>query len=874
MKTLLTFLTLICLTITWAGNPAFADDERFLLVQIPSGAEVSSFLEQADVHIDHAIRKAGYTEVWLSYSEFESIKKAGVPYIVIESDWHAYYDRLPEMSAREIRKTIEKTSEELNITHSIYGSMGGFLKFSEVVAKLDSMRLQYPGLVSAKFSIGNSVESRSVWTVRMTKNPDAPTGRPEMWYHSLIHAREPESMQHMIFYMYWLLENYGIDPVATYILENRELYFTPVLNPDGYVYNETTNPNGGGLWRKNRRNNGTSYGVDLNRNYGLYQYWNSSNGGSSTSPSSDTYRGTSPFSEPETIGAMNFVNSRNFNAIFGSHTYGNYLIKPWAWQDPVPTPDDYKFNVYLADMSANNGYTTGTPYQTVGYKTRGSSDDWYYNDSVHSSHNIIAITPETGTTGFWPSQSEIVPLAESMLFSNKYMALIAGPFVSPVSTVFSKKNYSSGEAGTFAVTFRNKGLLNASNVNVSFAPASYYLNIPVSNFGYQSLSSFQTDSSLFGFIVSPAVPVNSALPALLSIRQNSATVVTEKRYVTVGSGNLTLADSAENGFTKWTTNQGWATTTSQFHSPSRSFTDSPSGSYANNANNSMTLSASLNVTAAPVVYLSFWHRYATEAGYDFCYVEVSKDNGASWTTVKSYNGTATVWQNESIDVTDAAGGSSQLKIRFRLFSDGGVAADGWYVDDIRLTNYSLLENAVNTALTINFAPQAFVQANSQLNMNDTVRVALRSVVPPYGEIEWTHSVLDSVNRSAVAVFRNTPTGSYYITVNHRNSVEIWSRSGGEPFTFGGSMSYNFTDAASKAFGGNEVQVSGLFCAYSGDVNQDGSVDATDASIVDNDALASVGGYVPSDVNGDGFVDGTDALYVDNNAMNFVQKITP
>jgi hypothetical protein len=454
------------------------------------------------------------------------LKKSGVAFNILVNDWKEYYNNQPKMTASQMRNSINESSELFGVSHSIYGTMGGFLTYAEVNAKLDSMRLEYPGLISVKFSIGTTIEGRQIWTVRVTKNPDSPTGKPEAWYHSLIHAREPESMEQTIFYIYWLLENYGIDPLATYILNNRELYFTPVLNPDGYVYNQTTNPNGGGMWRKNRRNNGGGiFGVDLNRNYGTYQFWNSTNGGSSTSSSSDTYRGTSPFSELETQAAMNFINARNIQSVLGAHTYGNLLIKPWAWQDPIPTPDDYKFNEYMADMTKYNNYKTGTPFQTVNYKTRGSSDDWYYNDSAHASHNIISMTPETGTTGFWPSQAEIIPLAEGMLHTNRYLSMIAGAYVYPVSANFDKGVYTPGESGTIKINFKNKGLANAQNVKIHCSSPGYYLNVPMTYFNYSNLNSFQNDSSLFGFTISPAVPQNSSIPLLITFMQNDSNVV-------------------------------------------------------------------------------------------------------------------------------------------------------------------------------------------------------------------------------------------------------------------------------------------------------------------------------------------------------------
>ena len=78
--------------------------------------------------------------------------------------------------------------------------------------------------------------------------------KPQVLYTSIHHAREPMSLSQLIFYMWYLLENYDSDPEVQYILNNTELYFIPVVNPDGYLYNEFTNPTGGGLWRKNRKN--------------------------------------------------------------------------------------------------------------------------------------------------------------------------------------------------------------------------------------------------------------------------------------------------------------------------------------------------------------------------------------------------------------------------------------------------------------------------------------------------------------------------------------------------------------------------------------------------------------------------------------------
>ena len=653
-------------------------------------------IEATGLFIDNGITKPGYySDSWLSASEIQLLKRSGVSYQILIDDWDSYYASLPAMTESERQAAIRQSAREYNVSHSIYGSMGGFLTYPEVVAKLDSMRLQYPGFVSAKFSIGPTLEGRTQWAVRVTKNPDAPTGRPEVLYHALIHAREPESMEQQMYYFYWLFENYGTDPLATYILNNREIYWVPVFNPDGYEYNHTISPAGGGQWRCNRRiTTGTCGPVDLNRNFGIYAYWNSSNGGSSTDPcsgGSGTYRGTSPFSELETQNIMNFVNSRNFNSAFGAHTYGNYLIKPWSWSDPSPTPDDSRFNQYLADMKASNPvYTTGTPSQTVGYYVRGGADDWYYNDSAHVGHHIFAITPETGATGFWPTQAEIIPLAQGMLFNNQYMSLIAGPFVNPLSRAFNQPTYLAGQAGTYKVVFRNKGALAANNVTVNWTSTNSGITIPVTQYSYPSLASFAADSSVFNFTLSAFVANNSAIPTQLTIKLDTTTIYSTSAYVLVGTGTIVLNDTA-NTFTNWTRSPGgtWAVTTAQYHTAPSSFTDSPGGSYGNNADNSMILASPINATTTPVLSLSFYHRYAVEDGYDFCTVEASSDNGTTWQPVSSYTGTLSTWTPQTFDLSNYANGSSQFKIRFRLTSDVSVTADGWYVDDILVSGYTV-----------------------------------------------------------------------------------------------------------------------------------------------------------------------------------------
>jgi subtilisin-like proprotein convertase family protein len=146
------------------------------------------------------------------------------------------------------------------------------------------------------------------------------------------------------------------------------------------------------------------------------------------------------------------------------------------------------------------------------------------------------------------------------------------------------------------------------------------------------------------------------------------------------------------------------------------------------------------------------------------------------------------------------------------------------------------------------------------------------------------TVVDSakvlVNNSGTAIPEFTkaqPMTSYFLILKHRNSLETWSSTVITFSQLSNQAVYNFVDAQSKAFGDNMKQVDSSplkFAVYSGDVNQDGTVDATDVSTIDNDASNFVSGYVVTDLTGDNFVDGTDFAIADNNAANFVSVVRP
>ncbi len=180
------------------------------------------------------------------------------------------------------------------------------------------------------------------------------------------------------------------------------------------------------------------------------------------------------------------------------------------------------------------------------------------------------------------------------------------------------------------------------------------------------------------------------------------------------------------------------------------------------------------------------------------------------------------------------------------------------------------------SLFLNVFIQGFYIPASDTTRRDTIKIILRDTLAPYTIID-SSKALSGVNGSAAFSFRNAQNGRrYYVVVRHRNSIETWSKAGGEIFS-SSVLNYNFTTSSSQAFGNNLLQIDTSpvrYGIYSGDVNQDGIIDLTDVTSVYNAANNLVSGYVLTDVNGDNFVDLGDLIITYNNSKNFVVKIIP
>ncbi len=680
-KTILLFLTILSCGILSAGQM------KLIRVDISQPQVIPSILSEG-ISLDHArIRPNVFAEVIVSAGELESLQSLGLTIEVLQEDMEAYY------AARLTG----------NVTRDLgYGTMGGYYIFDEVVDFLDNLRLEYPQLVSEKQIIGYSLEDRPIYAVLLTLNPEATNSRPEMLYTALHHSREPMSMMTLLYFMDHLAQNYGTDPEITALLENRRMWFVPVVNPDGYVYNYQIAPAGGGMQRKNRRAGCLSSqwaGVDLNRNYGFAWGWDDE--GSSPDICDQTYRGTGPFSEPETQAVSAFVENHEFRMVLNYHSYGSYLIYPsGAIPGDLPPEEDLLiFREFGNEMAQYNGYLVGSDMETVNYAVNGDSDAWMYNEM-----GIFSMTPEVGRweDGFWPSTNRIIPLAEENVFPNKYAAWAVGSkYKSDLQ--FSSEIFLPGETYTLSPYIFNQGLGDSEGdvqVEVS-AYGNVIMEDAVLNIGVLTARTGYTAQVPVEFTIPAGTPAGNVVDFTVRIWDDVNYQFVSQFQIVVGQPILVFHDGAEAGMSNWSTN-GWSAVQGSSTEGNYSFTDSPFGNYGNLTSKYLVLNSGVNLNSAVQAYLTYDVKWDIESGYDFAQVLASAD-GVNWIPLQGefmsvgsgngmqsqgeygYDGSSD-WVSENIWLNEFTG-SGEVLLKFTMASDTYVTGDGVFVDNIKVFIY-------------------------------------------------------------------------------------------------------------------------------------------------------------------------------------------
>jgi len=341
---------------------------------------------------------------------------------VVEVDHGAVLATMTRREARQIRRAgyavslvppprAERRGEPRARASDFPAADSAYHNYDETVSQITTVANAHPAIVQ-RINLGNSYQGRPVYALKVSDNVGFDEVEPEVLFTANQHAREHLTVEMALYLLGELTSKYGSDARITNIVDTREIWIVPMVNPDGVEYDIATGAYRS--WRKNRQPNGTStsVGTDLNRNWGYR--WGCC-GGSSGTFASETYRGASAFSAPETQRVRDLVNSRvvggvqQIKASIDFHTYSELVLWPYGYTyTDVPADmraDDHAvLSAVGRDMAATNGFT---PQQGSDlYITDGTIDDWLYGV-----HRIFSYTfelyPRSSSPGFYPPDEVI-----------------------------------------------------------------------------------------------------------------------------------------------------------------------------------------------------------------------------------------------------------------------------------------------------------------------------------------------------------------------------------------------------------------------------------------------------------------------------------
>jgi hypothetical protein len=699
---------------------------KYSRVKVDLQERTLSELALLGLETDHGtVRPGQYIVNEYSELELSLLRSNGFAYKTLIEDVSKYYvDQNLNASSRGADVNCDASKFLFDTPQNYtYGSMGGYHTYGELLSVLDQMNDKFPALISKRQAIDSFLteENRPLYWVKIGDQPRQNEGEPKILYTALHHAREPAGLSQMIFYMWYLLENYNKDPEVKFLVDSTSLYFIPCVNPDGYVYNEVNNPNGGGLWRKNRSVvGGDTVGVDLNRNYGFE--WAYDDIGSSSNPNSSTYRGEKGFSEPETQAIRAFTEKHKFDVALNYHSYGNLLIYPWGFSDG-PTPEDHTFKGIAEAMTVTNNYLAGTASETVGYTVNGTSDDHMYGE-----HGTFAFTPEIGNpfSGFWPPRDRIDFLNKSVLDQNLIVAKLVHTYVD-VQLLETVDNQLRFELKKYS--------LDTDEIRVSLKSLTEGIKL-------ESPNQLITVDHLQTIIYEAAFTVNGdpeAIPEARIVMSLEYPSYTESDTFTIPISSTqfetVLEDDAED-MTEWSSDV-WGNSTERSFEGTTSLTDSPFNTYEASSNSILTTSESIDLSEVVSATLQYHASWGIEEDFDYAQVRISTDGEAFYPLCGLYteNGTAfqdngqpiydgkqDEWVREMISLDDYIG--EEVWIQFALISDEIEHQDGFYLDDIEVVVKRELSSSTDHILLENdefvIVPNPFTQDFSVLLDNQDV----------------------------------------------------------------------------------------------------------------------------------------------------------
>ncbi len=322
-----------------------------------------------------------------------------------------------ELLSKGYEIQITQTEEQLRKNLRNGRDLNGYRTYEDCLYELQQIEIDYPDICKL-YDIGDSRGKlysdagnsnyddyyHEVWALKVSDNVEVEEDEPCVYYMGEHHAREPISLEVVMAVLYHILDNYGVDPTITENVNNTQIWFAPLVNPNGHkiVTDEMDL-----WWRKNIRDNnengqldpGGYYeypdGVDPNRNYGFE--WGYI--GASGNPESQVYHGPYAFSEPEVVAMRELMDAHHFVTGITYHSYGELVLFPFGYNNGVVAPDHDALEELAIDMASTMGYYPQAGWQL--YPCMGTTDDYSYG-----THGTFSFTIELATE-FIPPASQV-----------------------------------------------------------------------------------------------------------------------------------------------------------------------------------------------------------------------------------------------------------------------------------------------------------------------------------------------------------------------------------------------------------------------------------------------------------------------------------
>jgi carboxypeptidase T len=630
--------------------------------------------------------------------------------------------------------------------------LDGYRSYDDMVGELQMLADAFPDIIRL-YTIGQSwgttysdqgntnYTPHDIIAVKVSDEPDIEEDEPCVYYFGAHHAREPISLEVCMQVLYHYIEGWQNDPTITADIQNKQLWFVPLVNPDGHqrVFEEQDV-----WWRKNVRDNNNNGdfdtdhdgsgqdGVDLNRNYGYT--WGDV--GASNDYDSETYHGPNEFSEPETQAIRDLIETHHFVAGIGYHSYGEEVLTPYGNSNGIVAPDDTALMNLGDDMAVHisgleGGHYTNS-YSWALYPTSGGLDDWSYG-----ANGVFAYTIEVATQ-FIPEANDVQTVADDNVAAAMILAhrldhacltghvaesgddanhLEATVFVRGVDDTGSPREpykadaaygryYRLLEPGQYQVVFSYPGFLTQEHTVTISADSVTTLDLemfevplasdvhcdvtdcdgnPLSN--YDVYLNDPTDGC-FTVTGTDGFDIDACSYGAQAIRivkgdygmiDRTFNHTTPQNSFVFRMDHAVFTDDFETGTSNWTLAGPWGLSTSNPHDGQNSLADSPNGDYGNDHTYYCTLQMHFDLSNAQSASAGYYIRHSLEEGYDYLAFQGRAGSG-DWVTLNNFTAEQSQWIYATAPLTPFCG-QEDVSLRFVFCSDEGVTGDGAYIDD-------------------------------------------------------------------------------------------------------------------------------------------------------------------------------------------------